>query len=150
MNSMVAYVKISLSLLLLCCSPTAKHEVWTQIRLPAQAPSAEAQPFQAVHLLWVDVQQSHAEERMRTAMAGLNEAIRKAGCAACVYHLWRVSEGSPGGYNYMQQSNWPSRAMYDQVHGSPDYARASQGWTTLRSVVTREVYVRQSEIPLDN
>ncbi len=147
---MVTDMKTSLSLLLLCSTLLAGPVARAQPRTPAQSPPADAQAFQAIHLLWVDVQQPRAEERIRAAIAGLNEAIRKAGCSTCVYHLWRVGEGSPGSYNYMQQSDWPSHTIYDKVHSSPDYAAASQAWAALRSVVTREVYVRQSEILMDS
>ncbi len=149
MNPTVQHVRTRLFLLLVL-SLVITHVATAQLPSPAQPSPAPAQAFQAIHLLWVDTQQPHAEERMRMALAGLNEAIRKAGCADCVYHLWRVSEGSPGSYNYMQQSDWPSRALYDKVHSSPDYTAASQAWAALRSVVTREVYVRQNEVPVQS
>lgn len=138
------------SLVLLSLSLQTAHTATAQLNSSAQSSSAAPQAFQAVHLLWVDTQQPHAEERMRTALARLNDAIRKAGCSACVYHLWRVSEASPGNYNYTQQSQWPSRAVYEKVHTSADYVAASQAWTALRSVVTQEVYVRQSEVPIED
>ena len=148
---MAAHMKKSLlPLLISCVLLHGTERARAQLPAPVQAPSDDAQAFQAVHLLWVDAQQPRAEERIRAAIGELNGAIRKAGCPGCVYHLWRVSEGAPGGYNYMQQSNWPSRAMYDKVHNSPDYVRASRGWVALRSLVTREVYVRQSEVPVES
>ena len=69
-------------------------------RLKAQNPPP-AQPFQAIHLLWIDVQQPNAENAVRSAIQGLNQAITKAGCPECIYHLWRVVDATSGSYNYV-------------------------------------------------
>lgn len=113
----------------------------------AQAPVAE-QPSQAVHLLLLDAYNPNAEAVVRSAVTGINQAIVKAGCAACTYHLWKVVDAAPGSYNYVQTSTWPSKAMYEKVHTSPDYLAASGNWQTLRAVVMKEVYNRYAEIDL--
>ncbi len=107
-----------------------------------------AQPFQAVHLLWIDVQQPNAEEAVRSAIGSLNQAVTKAGCSACAYHLWKVVDAAHGSYNYVQVSNWPSGAVYEKVHNSPEYLMASKNWANLRLVVTREAYSRYVEVQL--
>ena len=107
------------------------------------------QPFQAVHLLWIDTQQPDAEHRVQTAVASLNRAIVKAGCPDCTYHLWKVVDAAKGSYNYVQVSSWPSGAVYSRVHASPEYLAASKGWGMLRSVVVREAYNRYVEVGLD-
>ncbi len=111
--------------------------------------SPPAEPFQAVHLLWIDVQQPNAEKAVLAAIAELNQAIVKAGCAECTYHLWKVVGATQGSYNYVQVSSWPSGAVYDKVHNSPEYLAASKNWLNLRSVVTREVYNRYVEVQPD-
>ena len=113
--------------------------------LRAQNPPP-AQPFQAVHLLWVDVQQPNAEASVRSAIAAMNQAITRAGCPECTYHLWRVVDAAQGGYRYVQVSHWPSGAVYTKIHNSPDYIAASQNWQNLRLVVTKEVYNRYVEV----
>ncbi len=123
--------------------------VLTSGYLRAQDPPP-AQPFQAVHLLWIDTQQSNSEDAVRSALAGLNRAITKAGCSACTYQLWKVVDAAPGSYNYVQTSNWPSGTVYDRIHASPEYLRASKDWEKLRSVVTREAYNRYTAVALDD
>ncbi len=112
--------------------------------------SPPAKPFQAVHLLWIDVQQPGAEDAVRSAITGLNQAITKAGCPECTYHLWKVVNAAQESYNYVQVSNWPSGTVYDKIHNSPEYIAASRNWEKLRSVVTREAYSRYTEIQLGN
>jgi hypothetical protein len=97
-------------------------------------------------LLWIDVQQPNAEKTVLAAIAGMNDAIVKAGCAKCVYHLWKVSGEPNGQYNYLQISFWPGREAYEKVHNSPEYSAASKNWPELRSVVKGEVYNRYVEI----
>jgi hypothetical protein len=112
--------------------------------------SPPVQPFHAVHLLWIDVQQPDAEKTVLAAIAGMNKAIVKAGCPDCVYHLWKVSGDPNGKYTYLQIFFWPGREVYNKVHDSPEYAAASRNWATLRSVVKEEVYNRYVEIQPDN
>ncbi len=111
--------------------------------------SAPDQPFQAVHLLWVDVHQPSAEIAVRSAIAGLNQVITKAGCPECTYHLWKVVDAAQGSYNYVQVSQWPSGTVYDKIHNSPEYIAASRNWENIRSVVTRETYSRYTEIQVN-
>lgn len=112
--------------------------------------SPPVQPFQATHLLWIDLQQPNAEKTVLAAMAEMNKAIVKAGCRKCVYHLWKVAGEPNGNYNYLQISFWPGREVYDKVHNSPVYTAASKSWETLRSVVKGEVYNRYVEIKPGN
>jgi hypothetical protein len=103
-------------------------------------------PFQAVHMLRVDPQNAGAEKTMLAAIAEMNEEIAKAGCAECIYHLWKVSGKQNGSYNYIQISHWPGGAVYLKVHNDPGYAAASAKFSALRSVVQEEVYNRFEEV----
>ena len=51
-----------------------------------------AGPFQVIHYFQINTSRGLAEKTMLSAVAALNAGIRKAGCAACIYHLWRSSE----------------------------------------------------------
>jgi hypothetical protein len=112
--------------------------------VPTDAPPT--QPFHAVHLLWIDLQQPDAEKTVLTAVASMNQVIAKAGCPDCIYHLWKVSGQQNGSHNYLLVSDWPGRAMYDKVHNSPEYLMGAQSWLRLRSVVKSEVYNRYVEM----
>ena len=103
-------------------------------------------PFHTVHMIRIDKQQAGAERAMLAAIAALNQAIVKAGCAECTYHLWRVEGEQQGTFNYLQISYWPGREVYDKIHNSPGYEAASKTWLLLRSAVTLELYNRFVEI----
>ena len=103
-------------------------------------------PFQAVHMLRVDLQRADAEKTMLAAIAEMNKAIAKAGCPECIYHLWKVSGTQNGSYNYIQISHWPGSAVYLKVHNDPGYTAASGKFSELRSVVQEEVYNRFEEV----
>lgn len=103
-------------------------------------------PFHAVHMLRIDPQQANAEKIMLAAIADMNQAIVKAGCSSCIYHLWKVSGNQNGRYNYLQISSWPDRAVYENIHRSAAYTAASKEWLELRSVVQEEVYDRFEEL----
>jgi hypothetical protein len=75
-----------------------------------------------------------------------NEAIAKAGCPECIYHLWKASGTENGRYNYIMISHWSGSAMYLKVHNDPGYATASGMFLALRSVVQEEVYNRFEEV----
>ncbi len=131
------------------CSFLIFSLVFAAACLKAQDPPP-AKSFQTVHLLWIDLQQPNAESAVQSAIAGLNQAITKAGCPECTYHLWKVVDAAQGSYNYVQVSHWPSGAVYDKVHNSPGYIAASKNWVNLRSVVTKEAYNRYVEVQLEN
>lgn len=106
-------------------------------------------PFHTVHMIRIDGQQAGAERTMLTAIAAMNQAIVEAGCAECIYHLWKVSGEQQGTFNYLQISYWPGREVYDKVHNSPEYEAASKNWLLLRSAVMLELYNRFVEIKPD-
>lgn len=109
--------------------------------------NAPVEPFQAVHLIRLDMQKPDAEKTLMKAISEMNRAIAKAGCAKCVYQLWKVAGEQNGTFNFLQISSWPGRAVYDKVHNSPEYEAASKSWPELRSVVQEELYNRYVEVP---
>jgi hypothetical protein len=112
----------------------------------AQEPPPPEGPFQAIHVIRVDTQKTDAEKTLLKAISAMNQAIVKAGCRECIYHLWKGSIEQPGGGIYLQISAWPGRAVYDRIHNSAEYAEASKSWSELRSVVKEEFYNRYVEI----
>src|SRR5580658_7378345 len=90
------------------------------------------EPFQTVHLLTVT--SPDGEKALLSAMADYNAAIVKAGCASCVYHLWKVNGTQAGNYNYLWISSWPGRDM------SADYNAAAKKHADLDSIMRTQVY----------
>jgi hypothetical protein len=127
--------------LMLCCAFAA-----SEVSTAQEAPIPPAGPFEAVHLIRVKPGSPDAEKRMLGALAAMNEAIVKAGCESCIYHLWKADLVSTDAYTYIQISFWPSGEVYDRVHSSPAYAAASNKWPELRSLLATEIYNRYVEI----
>lgn len=106
------------------------------------------QPFQAVHMMMV---LPGEEKQLVAATRDINSAIAKAGCPACIYHLWKVTGQTVGPFNYMQVSDWPGRDVYEKVHASEEYKAAGKRHGDILSVVYRvQVYNRYVEVKLGN
>ena len=95
--------------------------------------SPPVQPFQATHLLWIDLQQPNAEKTVLAAMAEMNKAIVKAGCRKCVYHLWKVA-GNQTGTTTIFRSHFGRAAKSTIKSTTARYTHRLQELTQVRVV----------------
>jgi hypothetical protein len=75
---------------MLCCAAAA-----SEFSTARETPAPPAGPFEAVHLIRVKPDSPDAQKRMLAALAAMNEAIVKAGCDSCIYHLWKANLPTP-------------------------------------------------------
>jgi hypothetical protein len=102
------------------------------------------QPFQTVHL--INLRSADEQKAFLAALTDINAAIAKAGCANCVYHLWKVIGTQAGAYNYLWTSNWPGRTVYVNVHNSAGYQAALNKHQEMDAVMNAQIYNRYVEV----
>ena len=102
------------------------------------------QPFQAVHL--INLPSADSEKAFLAALTDINAAIKKAGCAKCAYHLWKVTGTQAGSYSHIWISNWPGRDVYVKVHNSAEYQAAINKHKELEPTMDKQVYNRYVEV----
>jgi hypothetical protein len=102
------------------------------------------QPFQAVHL--INLKSADAEKTILAALTDINQAIAKAGCPKCAYHLWKVSGTQAGNYNALWTSSWPGRDVYTKVHNSAGYQAAINRHPDLDPIMQAQIYNRYVEV----
>jgi hypothetical protein len=110
----------------------------------ALAQDVPSQPFQAVHLY--NIKSAGAEKTILAALADYNQAIKKAGCAKCIYHLWKGTDQKSGERNYLWISSWPGREVYVKVHQSDEYLAVEKRHPELGPALGNEIYDRYVEI----
>ena len=99
--------------------------------------------FKAVHL----VNLSDAEvASVQDALADINAVVAKAGYADIRYRLYRVEGKQNGEFKYMWESEWPSGAVYQKVHDSPEWGAAVKRHPELDAIMKKEVYNRYVEV----
>jgi hypothetical protein len=101
-------------------------------------------PFQTVHL--INLASPDVEKKFSAALADMNEAIAKAGCKNCVYHLWKVAGSQAGPFNYLWISSWPARDVYEKIHSSAPYQAALAKHPEIDEVQKTQVYNRYVEV----
>src|SRR5262245_11905359 len=94
------------------------------------------QPFKALHL--VTLPQGIAETTFLEALTDVNQAIAKAGCEACIYHLYKVYGKQAGAHAYIRESAWPGRAVYEKIHADAGYTAANKRHPELKKVAETE------------
>jgi hypothetical protein len=112
-------------------------QAYSQVSPPDQA-------FQTVHLT-VSINPD-AEKILMAAISDLNNAITKAGCPSCIYHLSKAYGEKPGPFPYMWIANWPDRATYEKIHASDAYNAAWNKHPELAPVRKGEIYTRYVEV----
>ena len=111
--------------------------------LTSQEP-APAEAFRAVHLVNLTPQQVAA---LQAWMADMNAAIEKTGHKDVRYRLFKVYGKQAGSYEHMWESSWPSGAVYDKVHASPEWRAVSEKHPGIRELLKDEIYNRYVEVP---
>jgi hypothetical protein len=109
---------------------------------PQQAPPD--QPFKTVHL--VTLPAGVTENAWMAGLTDVNQAIAKAGCQTCIYHVFKVYGEQAGNYAYIQEAAWPGRAVYEKIHTSPEYTAARKRHAELDKVMEKQVYNRYVEV----
>ena len=104
------------------------------------------EPFQAVHLYRIDGKNANAEKMLLEYASVMSEAIAKAGCRECSYHIYKASATQGANVNYIRISNWPGRAVYEKVHNNQAFLDAYKKRQDLQSIVLGEEYNRFVEL----
>lgn len=117
------------------------------ITVPASASLAQAAPpsapFKAVHLVALDDARAAS---LQTALADFNTAIAKAGHPEIRYRLFKVTGQQSGTFNYMWESSWPSREVYQKVHDDSTYKAAIGRYPNLQDLMKGQIYNRYVEV----
>lgn len=83
---------------------------------PPERPDGPA--FKTVHVF--NLSPADAEQ-LAGVMREYNALFVRLGHPASRYRLWRLEGDASGRPAYIWESEWPSRAVYDQVHAEPAF-----------------------------
>ena len=100
-------------------------------------------PFKTVHFIKATPVQAAA---LASAAGDLNRALARDGCSTCAYHVFRLYSGPPTQFDYMMTADWPGRAEYLRLHGSPGYSQVSRRNPILSDLSGGEIYGRYVEV----
>jgi hypothetical protein len=100
-------------------------------------------PFKAVHLVSLTDAEVAA---LQDAIAELNAVVAKAGHPDVRYRLYKVVGKQAGDFNYLWESTWPSGAVYQKVHDSPEWAATVKKQSAIDALMKKEVYNRYVEV----
>jgi len=128
--------------ILLTMAAALGSAVWSPVVSGQEAPPDQA--FKAIHLVTLPADVS--ESAFLAALTDVNQAIAKAGCEACGYHLLKVHGHQSGTYTYIRESAWPGRAVYEKVHADAGYVAANKRHPELGKVAEKEIYNRYVEV----
>ena len=100
-------------------------------------------PFKAVHLVTLNDAQATT---LLTALTDLNAAVAKTGHPEIRYRLFKVTGQQAGTFNYLWESSWPSREIYQKVHDDSTYKAAIARYPNLQDLMREQVYNRYVEV----
>jgi hypothetical protein len=104
---------------------------------------APAGAFKAVHLVSLTPQQVAV---LQAWMADMNATIDKAGHKDVRYRLYKVLGKQAGKYEHMWESSWPSGAVYNKIHESPEWKAVSGRHPGIQELLKDEIYNRYVEV----
>lgn len=115
--------------------------------VPGSAALAQGAPpstaFKAVHLVTLNDAQAAT---LLTGLTDLNAAVAKAGHPEIRYRLFKVTGQQAGTFNYLWESSWPSREVYQKVHDDSAYKAAIGRHPNLQELLKEQVYNRYVEV----
>jgi len=110
-----------------------------------QAKTEDQVAFKTIHFF--NLKPKYSENEMQIILEQFNSLFKKLGHPECQYRIWKITEGKDQP-NYMWESNWTSRSVYDEIHQNEEFRKLiREDFIGLRMKFKDHSYYRYYELP---